>query len=138
MPVPREGTFPEPPRLSLLSHNQGAVMTALRFGVIALSILALSFVAAAKSQTPPADKPLIQVAILLDTSNSMDGLINQARTQLWTIVNEFARARQGGQAPVLQVALYEYGNDGLPGGEGHIRQVLPLTDDLDAVSEKLF
>ena len=28
-------------------------------------------------------RPLIQIALLLDTSNSMDGLINQAKSQLW-------------------------------------------------------
>ena len=40
--------------------------------------------------------PLIQMAILLDTSGSMSGLIEQAKTQLWTIVNEFATARRQG------------------------------------------
>jgi len=109
-----------------------------RLCALVVSILALAGVAGAKSQSPPADKPLIQIAILLDTSSSMNGLINQARTQLWTVVNEFARTKQSGQAPMLQVAVYEYGNSGLVAGEGYIRQVLPLTDDLDAVSEKLF
>src|SRR5262245_43918989 len=86
----------------------------------------------------PGNRPLVQIALLLDTSNSMDGLINQARTQLWTIVNEFSRCKRDGQVPRLQVALYEYGNDGLSPGEGFIRMVLPFTDDLDKVSEKLF
>lgn len=83
------------------------------------------------------ETPLIQLAILLDTSNSMDGLINQARSELWKIVNEFALATRNGKRPRLEVALYEYGNDGLR-TEGWIRQVLPLTDDLDKVSEELF
>ena len=91
--------------------------------------------ATAQVATP---EPLIQMAILLDTSNSMDGLINQARAQLWKVVNEFALARRQGQRPQLQVALFEYGNDSLPANEGHIRLVLPLTDDLDKVSEALF
>jgi len=30
--------------------------------------------------------PTVQLALLLDTSNSMDGLIDQAKTQLWKIV----------------------------------------------------
>jgi len=85
-----------------------------------------------------AEPPRIQVAILLDTSNSMDGLIEQAKTELWRIVNEFIPVKKGGQRPSLEVALYEYGNDGLPSETGHIRLVLPLTNDLDAVSEKLF
>jgi len=84
------------------------------------------------------EKPLIQMAILLDTSNSMDGLINQAKAQLWKIVNEFALAKRDGNRPDIQVALYEYGNDGLSASGGYIRQVLPLTTDLDMVSEKLF
>jgi hypothetical protein len=83
-------------------------------------------------------KPLVQLAILLDTSNSMDGLIDQAKTQLWKIVNEFIMAKRDGQRPELRVALYEYGNNGLPASEGHIRMVLPLTTDLDKVSEELF
>jgi len=36
------------------------------------------------------------------------------------------------------VALFEYGNMGLPASEGYIRQVVPLTDDLDKLSEALF
>jgi len=36
------------------------------------------------SKTDP-DTKNIQVALLLDTSNSMDGLIDQAKAQLWEI-----------------------------------------------------
>jgi len=83
-------------------------------------------------------KPRIQLAILLDTSSSMDGLIDQARTQLWRVVNELARAKKGEATPDLQVALYEYGNDNLSAEQGYVRRVLPLTADLDRVSEELF
>jgi len=82
--------------------------------------------------------PLVQLALLLDTSNSMDGLINQAKTQLWNIVGEFAKTKLGGRTPRLEVALYEYGNDRLPASEGYVRMVAPLTDDLDKISEALF
>jgi hypothetical protein len=83
-------------------------------------------------------KPLVQLAILLDTSNSMDGLINQAKSQLWKIVNEFNRAKQDGEMPEVQVALYEYGNNGLSAPAGWIRKVSDFTSDLDLISEKLF
>src|SRR5262245_21449410 len=43
----------------------------------------------------------IQVAILLDTSGSMDGLIDQAKSQLWKIVNQFAQAKKDGKRPKL-------------------------------------
>lgn len=92
----------------------------------------------AEDEAAASGKPLVQMAILLDTSNSMDGLIDQARSQIWKVVNELATTKRDGQPPALQVALYEYGNDSIDPGEGHVRQVLALTDDLDAVSEKLF
>ncbi len=80
----------------------------------------------------------IQVALLLDTSNSMDGLIDQAKSQLWSIVNEMATARADGKIPDMQIALYEYGNDRLSAEGNYIRQVVPLTTDLDKISEELF
>ena len=90
--------------------------------------------------TPPfrGQKPSVDVALLLDTSNSMDGLISQAKRQLWTIVQQFSKAKKNGQTPVLRVALFEYGNTRLPASEGFIRQVVALTDDLDKLSESLF
>ena len=79
------------------------------------------------------------LALLLDTSNSMDGLIDQAKSQLWKIVNELAAAKtSNGSRPNIKIALYEYGNDGLPAAEGHIRQVSQFTHDFDLISEKLF
>ncbi|WP_108424883.1 vWA domain-containing protein [Flagellimonas amoyensis] len=84
-------------------------------------------------------KHFVKIALLLDTSNSMDGLINQAKAQLWDIVNEFTHAKCGNDTrPMLQIALYEYGNDNLSSREGYIRQVLGFSDDLDEISEKLF
>ena len=90
------------------------------------------------STEPAAEAPHIQVALLLDTSNSMDGLIDQAKSQLWKMVNELATAKKDGQSPDIEIALYEYGNDGLSAAEGYIRQVTGLTTDLDLVSDKLF
>ncbi len=83
-------------------------------------------------------KPLIEIAILLDTSGSMDGLINQARTHLWAIVNSMALARKDGQLPELRVALYEYGKQSQPAENGYIRLIVPLSTDLDKISEELF
>ena len=80
----------------------------------------------------------IKVALLLDTSNSMDGLIDQAKAQLWGIVNELSYAKCNGNPPNLRIALYEYGNDGLNANEGYIRQVIGFSDDLDDISKELF
>jgi hypothetical protein len=82
--------------------------------------------------------PRVQIALLLDTSGSMDGLIDQARRQLWTVVNTFQKARRGNQLAQLEIALYEYGKADLAAEGGYIRQILPFTTDLDRVSEQLF
>jgi hypothetical protein len=87
---------------------------------------------------PRPNKQFIKVALLLDTSNSMDGLIDQAKAQLWEIVNELSYAKCEGLKPNLQIALYEYGNDNLNGDEGFIRQVLGFSQDLDEISKALF
>lgn len=81
-----------------------------------------------------AGKP-VDLVICLDTSNSMDGLIDSAKRKLWDIVNDFGRAKP---TPFLRVALYSYGNDGYSASNGWVRQEVGLTTDLDKVSEKLF
>jgi hypothetical protein len=83
-------------------------------------------------------KPEIKVALLLDTSNSMDGLIDQAKAQLWQIVNELSYAKCDEKSPNLKIALYEYGNDNLNAEEGYLRQVIAFSDDLDDISKSLF
>ncbi len=107
--------------------------------VFLVAFLFISFTTDNVNVVAPANGQTIMIALLLDTSNSMDGLIDQAKSQLWKIVNEVATAKSGdGKQPNIKIALYEYGNDGLSSDEGFIRQVSPLTEDLDVISEKLF
>lgn len=109
--------------------------------VTATLVTTLGSVSAAPDESkpaPPEQRPLVQLALLLDTSSSMDGLISQAKQQLWQIVNEFIAARQDGAAPRVEVALYQYGNNGLDSENGWVQQLAPLTQDLDRLSEKLF
>ena len=77
----------------------------------------------------------VDLAICLDTSNSMDGLIGSAKQKLWAVVNELATARP---RPKLRVALYQYGNNSLNREVGWVQKVCDLTDDLDTVYGKLF
>jgi hypothetical protein len=112
----------------------------LSIWIVLMSICMPAFAeeAVCEDPGPPKDQS-IMLALLLDTSNSMDGLIEQAKSQLWKIVNELAAAKCGdGNRPTIKIALYEYGNDWLNGSEGYIRMVSPLTSDLDLLSEKLF
>ncbi|TNJ41914.1 VWA domain-containing protein [Tamlana fucoidanivorans] len=108
------------------------------FGLYAPHMQAKSKASFTIQNTEPNETHFIKVALLLDTSNSMDGLINQAKSQLWDIVNTLSYAKCGTTKPNLQIALYEYGNDNLSSKEGYIKQVLPFGNDLDDISEALF
>jgi len=76
----------------------------------------------------------IDVAICLDTSGSMSGLIESAKIKLWTIVNDLAKVEP---TPTLRVALYQYGQDPLDRAAGWVRQEVALTQDLDEIYKKL-
>jgi hypothetical protein len=85
-----------------------------------------------------AEPPRVQIAIALDTSGSMDGLIDQARTQIWDVVRFVDGFSRDGTQTRIEVALYQYGNDGIPANERHIRLEVPISTDLDALSRNLF
>src|SRR5205823_11071152 len=68
---------------------------------------------------------------------SMEGLLEQAKVELWRIVNELAKGEPNAPHPDIQVALYQYGTPGLGRENNYIKQLVPLTDDLDKVSAEL-
>ncbi|OAV45860.1 hypothetical protein A3850_008885 [Lewinella sp. 4G2] len=94
--------------------------------------------AAAPTTTVNASNNKIQIAFLLDTSGSMEGLIDQAKARLWNILNETMESTRNGVAPDIEVALYEYGNDRLSANNGYIKMIVPMTTEVDEISEKLF
>jgi len=105
-------------------------------------VVALASLVAAPASTQPAAAPApapkaknIDVAICLDISNSMDGLIDSAKNKLWDIVNELAKVKP---TPNLRVALYTYGHDSYDAKIGWIKKDLDLTTDLDMLYQKLF
>ncbi|MFW6066654.1 MAG: vWA domain-containing protein, partial [Planctomycetota bacterium] len=112
--------------------------------IFAAAVLAATLipVGAAEEPASPAETTAaeqqprhVDIAICLDTSGSMSGLIDSAKQKLWAIVNELAAARP---RPVLRVALYHYGNTSLDAETGWVQQLSPLTDDLDKVYGELF
>lgn len=88
--------------------------------------------------TAPSTSPKIQAAILLDVSNSMDGLIEQAKAQLWNMVSVMGKAKCNGATPQIEIALYEYGSPRNDVSKGFVKQLSPFTTDLDNLSKNLF
>ena len=83
---------------------------------------------------PDAERP-VDLAICLDTSNSMDGLIDSAKRRIWDVVTELSRLSP---RPRLRVALVSYGNTSYSVPDGWVRMDAPFTEDLDFISERLF
>jgi len=112
---------------------------------IALGVLSLVSFTLIKPSTknskkqPVAAAPKIQAAILLDVSNSMDGLIEQAKAQLWNMVSVMGKAKcTNDVVPQIEIALYEYGRDTNPVTDGYVKQISGFTTDLDKLSQDLF
>ncbi len=82
--------------------------------------------------------PKIQIALLLDVSNSMDGLITQAKDQLWNMVKVAGKATCNMARPPIEIALYEYGRTNNDPAKGYIKQVSPFTKDLDSLFNALY
>lgn len=92
-----------------------------------------------KKKTAPPAQAKIQVAILLDVSNSMDGLIEQAKAQLWNMVSVMGKAKCANDLPPqIEIALYEYGRSSNNRTKGYVQQISGFTTDLDQVSKNLF
>lgn len=90
---------------------------------------------APKNASEPAH---IQVAILLDVSGSMDGLIEQAKSQLWSMVETLGKASCNGEKPVIEIALYEYGRPKNGASNNFIKRLSSFSADMDSLSAKLF
>lgn len=106
----------------------------IRFAPAALIAAALAVSGTtARAADAVAGRP-VDLVLCIDTSNSMDGLIESAKLKLWDVVNELAKVKP---VPILRVSLYQYGNDGIPANTGWVRQEVALTTDLDAVYAKL-
>jgi len=91
-----------------------------------------------KAPVAPVKPATIQIALLLDTSGSMSGLINQAKTQLWNLVNKMTYAHCNEVQANIEIALYEYGKSTIPQQEDYLRQIVPFSTDLDQISKELF
>jgi hypothetical protein len=86
---------------------------------------------------PSDESRKIQIAILFDTSGSMEGLIEQAKSTIWKIVNIASKMQYQGKSPQLEIALYDYGNDEIK-TPNWIRKRTDLITDLDSISGQLF
>jgi Mg-chelatase subunit ChlD len=74
--------------------------------------------------------PEVEVVFCLDTTGSMGGLIDAAKSKIWAICNQIAG---GKPTPRLRVGLVAFRDR----GDAYVTKVHDLTDDLDAVYANL-
>ena len=69
----------------------------------------------------------------------MDGLLEQAKAQLWNMVSTMGKAQcPNNVSPQIEIALYEYGRTTNDPQKGYVKQINAFTNDLDQVSKKSF
>ena len=78
----------------------------------------------------------IQLALILDVSGSMNGLLHQAQSQLWNVINTLSY--DSDYPPVLEIALFEYGNKRRGYHYNYLRKLMPFSQDVDWLSDQLF
>ena len=107
-------------------------------GSVVLGVLLVAGWAQAQEADPYLpDRPWesIDVVIALDTSGSMQPLLDAARLKLWEIVNDLAAAEP---TPHVRVALLTYGHSMRRPEDTWVKVWTPFTDNLDLVSQRLF
>lgn len=111
-------------------------LSGLSIALLGLGLVAFAQAGSANEAKPaPAAKKNIDIALCLDVSGSMNGLIDSAKAKLWDIVNQLAKVQP---TPNLRVALYSYGHDTYDRNKGWVRKDLDLSHDLDMLYQKLF
>ncbi|MDA7977182.1 MAG: VWA domain-containing protein [Pirellulales bacterium] len=84
---------------------------------------------------PAAESRPIDMVIVLDTSGSMENLIDSARSRIWSIVLKLADAKP---VPKLRIGLLTYGSPGNSLEEdGWVKKQIDLTDELDEAFTKM-
>lgn len=111
-----------------------------QISLIIFALLLFSCNLTPQTPEPELDNPknTIQLSILLDVSGSMEGLIAQAQTELWGVVNEVAKAKKDGFPSSIQIGLYSYGMADRNSENGFIRKLIDFTGDVDTISKVLF
>src|SRR5688572_12554359 len=78
----------------------------------------------------PAQRPVVELVFVLDTTGSMTGLIEGAKAKIWSIANH---AVSGQPTPEVRIGLVAYRDK----NDAYETRWFDLTTDLDAVYENL-
>jgi uncharacterized protein YegL len=107
-------------RSPLLTHRLAMLHRSFR---LTLSAFSLALAAGIASPAFAANKPVVEVAFVLDTTGSMDGLIEGAKKKIWSIATTIADTNPDAELRMAIIAYRDQGDD-------YVTKVFPLTDDI--------
>lgn len=87
-------------------------------------------VKATPKPAPLTTKPTLEMVFVLDTTGSMGGLIEGAKSRIWGIVNEVMAAKD---RPSVRVGLVAYRDK----GDAYVTKITPISSDLDKIYASL-
>ena len=85
-----------------------------------------------QQQQPIQARRTIELMFVLDTTGSMGGMLEGAKTRIWGIVNDLLQ-RQGTAGTTIRVGLVAYRDR----GDAYVTRITPLSANLDAVYSQL-
>ena len=111
----------------------------LGIALFALTLAAIVYYPPLSAKNIPVDplinhhitaKPKVDVVFVLDTTGSMEGLIQTAKEKIWSIATTMASAQQ---TPDIRIGLVAYRDR----GDSYVTKIVDLSDDLDSVYASL-
>src|SRR6185295_8158597 len=120
-PAPQCSRRQHPPRRYEM-RTPRSLRRVLAGGCLALLLPLAGDLAGAKP-APGGETRAVDVVICLDTSGSMEHLLDSTRARIWDVVNELAKLKP---TPELRVGLLSFGTDQATEREGFIVQHLDL------------
>ena len=98
--------------------------------ILAAAVLAAGLATGAAAQEAPKGKAAVDVVFVIDTTSSMGGLLEAAKTKVWAIANEIAK---GKPAPEIRMGLVAFRDN----GDAYVVKATDLTKDLDKMYAEL-
>ena len=111
----------------------------LGIALFALTLAAIVYYPPLSAKNIPVDplinnhitaNPKVDVVFVLDTTGSMEGLIQTAKEKIWSIATTMASAQQ---TPEIRIGLVAYRDR----GDAYVTKIVDLSDDLDSVYASL-
>lgn len=115
------------------AHRKSTLIAALLLaGLCSAPAHAQAAVFHPQQQLAHAARPTIELMFVLDTTGSMGGMLEGAKTRIWGIVNEVMQ-RRGNAGATIRVGLVAYRDR----NDAYVTRITPLSDNLDAVYSQL-